>query len=55
MSSLIVRVSENKSEGVICLWLRSELFTAVTCLPCWDVTLQFDTHVSGHKETKHNS
>ena len=32
-------VSVNKSEGVtVCLWLRSELLTAVTCLPCWDVT-----------------
>jgi len=39
MSSLIVRVSVNKSEGVTdWLWLRSELLTAVTCLPCWDVT-----------------
>ena len=39
VSSLIVRVSVNKSEGVIvCLWLRSELLTAVRCLPCWDVT-----------------
>ncbi len=38
VSSLIVRVSVNKSEGVVCLWLRSELLTAVTCLPCWEVT-----------------
>jgi len=30
VSSLFVSVSVNKSEGVIvCLWLRSELFTAV--------------------------
>ena len=34
VSSLTVRVSVNKSDDVIvCLWLRSELLTAVTCLP----------------------
>ena len=38
-SSLIISVSVTRSEGVIvCLWLRSELLTAVACLPCWDVT-----------------
>ena len=38
-SSLIVSVSVTGSEGaIVCLWLRSELLTAVTCLPCWDVT-----------------
>ena len=39
VSSLIVRVSVNKSEGVsVCLWLRSELLPSVICLACWDVT-----------------
>jgi len=39
-SSLIVMVSVTRSEGVtVCLWLRSELLSRVTCLTCWDVTL----------------
>jgi len=38
VSSLIVKMSENESGVTVCLWLRSELLTAVTCLPCWDVT-----------------
>jgi hypothetical protein len=39
VSSLSVRVSVKKSEGIIvCLWLRSELLTAVIFLLCWDVT-----------------
>jgi len=47
MSSLIVRVSVNKSGVTVCLWLRSELLTAVTCLPCWHVTLSSSIDVSG--------
>ena len=60
VNSLIVRVSVNKSEGVIvCLWLRSELLTAVICLPCWDATLcslvDMCQDFNWAQETKHNS
>jgi len=59
VSSLTVSESVTKSEGVIvCLRLGSELLTAVTCLPCWDVTpcsLICVRTVTRHKETKHNS
>jgi len=52
-------VSVNKSEGVtVCLWLRSELLTAVMFALLGCDTVQFDTrvrNVTGHKETKHNS
>ena len=54
-----VRVCVIKSEGVaVCMWLRSELLTAVMFGLLGCDTVHFARRVrtvTGHKETKHNS